>query len=62
MTTDKLEWYAYRLTNGEVKVKRYFGDYGDIVEAEDSEFVALVTEPYQADNRGAAMNKAAKLL
>ena len=44
-------WYAYLHVNQTIHVKRYMGDYGDIQEARDSDFVVKVTEPFEAKNR-----------
>lgn len=50
----KLEWYAYKHTNGSLHLKRYLGDYGDIVEARESPFVQTVTGPFEANQRSTA--------
>lgn len=49
-----LLWWAYRHTNGSVSVKRFF-DPRDTAEAWDSDFVAMVAGPYEADTREEAV-------
>lgn len=53
-TEDKIQWWAYRHTNGEVKLKRYF-EQRDIDEANESVFVDLTYGPFEADSRDAAL-------
>jgi hypothetical protein len=50
----KLDWYAYKHTNGSMHLRRYFGDYGDIIEARESPFVETVTEVFEANKRSQA--------
>ena len=57
-----LKWYAYKHVNGELHLKRYWNDYGDIIEARESPFVAEVTEPFDADTRELAIAKGLGLL
>lgn len=47
----ELEWYAYKHNNGTLHLKRYWGDYGDIMEAKMSPFVRSVTGPFKAHNQ-----------
>jgi hypothetical protein len=49
-----LEWYAYKHQNGTIHTRRYFGDRGDIVEAQSSPFVRQVTGPFEAKNKEVA--------
>jgi len=51
------KWYGYLLTNGEIQVKRYF-DRRDIEEANESDFVALVLPPFDAEHREDALDQA----
>ena len=46
----KLEWWGYLLNNGEFHTKRYFGDYLDVIEAEESDFVEFVVEPFRSNS------------
>jgi hypothetical protein len=49
----KLEWWGYLLMNGEFYTRRYLGNYLDIIEAQESDFVEFVVEPFgssSADN------------
>ena len=57
-----LQWYAYRHVNGGIHVKRFWGDYGDVTEAQESDFVSKVTNVFRAEDRETAIAKAAKLL
>jgi len=51
--SDKLQWYAYKLDNGKIFIKRYY-DYGDIAEAKESTFVETVIGPYEAYSKDEA--------
>ena len=50
----KLEWYAYKHTNGTLHLKRYLGDPLDIREAKESPFVQMVTGPFEANKHSQA--------
>ena len=49
------EWYGYLHVQGSVHLRRYFGDQGDIDEAIESDFVAAVKGPFEAESRTAAL-------
>lgn len=49
----KLLWWGYRHIDGSVHIKRFFDDR-DIQEADESDFVAMTTGPYQTDDRDEA--------
>lgn len=57
--SDKLHWWAYLHTNGNIQVKRYF-DKQDIDEAWESPFVKDVYATFQADDREEAAELAAE--
>jgi hypothetical protein len=48
--TNKLLWWAYLHTNGEILVKRYF-DRRDFEDANESPFVVRYTSVIEADTR-----------
>jgi len=50
-----IDWYGYLHFNDTLHVKRYFGDRGDIDEAIESDFVALVKGPFKAESRQEAL-------
>jgi hypothetical protein len=52
---EPLEWYAYIHENGTLHVRRFFGDYGDIEEAEESPFLKEVCGPFEAMTREEAL-------
>lgn len=54
MYKNKLEWYAYKHTDGTLHLKRYLGDPLDIQEAKDSPFVEAVTGPFSSNKRSEA--------
>jgi len=49
------EWYGYLHVQGSIHLRRYFGDRGDIDEAIESDFVALVKGPFEAESRKEAL-------
>lgn len=51
----RLEWYAYLHVEGAIIVKRY-QDSRDIIETRESDFVRMVTGPYEAKNRDVAID------
>lgn len=51
------KWWGYLHNNGEIQVKRYFGDPLDIKEASESPFVRRVIRPFDATDRQDAINK-----
>lgn len=57
-----LQWYAYRLHNGEIHVKRYLDDPGDIEEAQSSCFVDVVHGPFEAADKEEALETARRVL
>jgi len=61
MTNSGLDWYGYLHVNGTIHVKRFF-DYGDIHEAESSDFVVRVVGPFDAGSRDEAMEIVRKRL
>ena len=58
---DRPVWFGIMFTDSTVTVKRYF-EYGDVQEAEESDFVAYVTRFITADNRTEAMAEAQRLI
>jgi hypothetical protein len=50
------KWFAYRHINGNIKVKRYDPTFGKAAlnDAEESDFVDYVLQPYDAENRADA--------
>ena len=58
----EIEYYSYLHINGSIHVKRYFGDRGDLDEAIESDFVAIVVGPFVAKTRTDAQLKARKLI
>ena len=61
MSEDGVFWYGYKHTDGSVHTKRYFS-HGDIEEARESDFVAHVVGPFEADNRESAVKTMRYLL
>ena len=57
----KLMWWGYRHINGTLQVKRFF-DYQDLNEARESDFVEIVSEIFEAENRQDALEKLAQRL
>jgi hypothetical protein len=53
--SDKLLWWGYRHTNGDVQAKRYWDDPGDLREAAQSDFVQQVVQPFEAASRDEAL-------
>ena len=53
---EKNAWWGYKHTNGSLQVKRYFS-LKDLIEAQESEFVAEVRGPWECTNREEAMAK-----
>jgi len=51
----KPQWWGYRHTSGSVQAKRFWGDCASIEDAYDSDFVADVVEPFEADSRNEAL-------
>jgi len=50
-----MEWYGYLHINGTLHVKRFFGDYGDIIECKQSDFVLCSAGPFDANSREEAL-------
>ena len=50
-----MTWYGYVHINGQVIVKRYLGDVGDLVECRSSPFVQSIILPFEASSRAAAV-------
>ena len=46
----KLEWWGYLSIHGEFVTRRYLGDYLDIIEAQESDFVEFVLEPFRSNS------------
>ena len=61
MSEDGLIWYGYQHTNGSLHTKRYF-THENIIEAKESDFVAHVVGPFEADNKEAAQEVIKELL
>lgn len=57
---NKIEWWGYQHTNGQVQLKRYFGPL-DIQEAKESPFVRQVYGPFEAKDNDEAMTKLIRL-
>jgi hypothetical protein len=51
------KWWAYLHIEGTIQVKRYFSPL-DIQEAQESDFVQLVMQPFAATDREDALAKA----
>ena len=51
----RLKWWGYRHTSGTVQAKRFFSDRASIEDAYESDFVAQVVEPFEADSRDEAL-------
>lgn len=49
------QWWGYRHVLGSVQAKRFFGDRASINDAYESDFVAQVVEPFDADSREEAL-------
>lgn len=50
-------WWGYLHSNGNIQVKRWFGDHKDYTDdCEDNDFVVQVVKPFAADNREQAMD------
>ena len=47
----KLNWYGYLHINGTLHIKRFLGDYGDIDECKQSDFVLCSVGPFEAESR-----------
>jgi hypothetical protein len=56
-----MKWWAYVHTNGALQLKRYLG-YLDLKEADESPFVVRRTEPFDAETREEAEQKAREIL
>ena len=56
-----LYWYGYRHIDGSLHVKRY-SDFGDIIEASNSDLVDQVCAKFKADSREEAMRKISSIL
>jgi len=52
---DKNMWWGYVHTNGSLQPKLYLNDPLDLQEARESPFCGRVFEPFEADNREAAL-------
>ena len=55
------KWWGYRHVNGDIQVKRFFGDR-DIEEARESGFVAATCGPFMAKDRQGALGVAEERL
>lgn len=51
-----MKWWGYQYTNGKLQVKRYF-TYEDIRDAEESDFVSRVSQPFDAEDREEAIKR-----
>ena len=51
---NQLEWWGYLTTCGGIQTRRYFGDPGDILEAEESDFVEHIVRPFYSDSKESA--------
>lgn len=51
---NKLEWWGYRHTNGNLQAKRYWSD-DDLQDADESPFVAKRTHVFLASSREEAL-------
>lgn len=49
-----MKWWGYRHVDGSIHAKRFF-ENRDIQEADESDFVAATTSPFEADNREEAI-------
>ena len=50
--TDSIKWWAYLHSNGQVIVKRWFGDVKDYTDdVRDNPFVVRVVYPFEAETR-----------
>ena len=58
---EELNWWAYKSTNGEIKLKRYFG-IDDLNDADESPFVKNRTNEFFAKNREEAYKIAERML
>lgn len=61
MEESALMWYGYKHVNSSVHLKRFFG-HEDIIECRESDFVANVYGPFEAENRVKALSKLEKVL
>lgn len=57
-----MKWYGYVHVNGKLFIRRYLGDYGDIEEATQSDFVQQCFGPFEADSKIQAVAKFKKIL
>lgn len=48
-------WWGHRHTSGSVQAKRFFDDRASIEDAYESDFVAMVVEPFAAESREEAL-------
>ena len=52
----KLMWWGYLHSNGEIQVKRWFGDHKDYTDdCENNDFVVEVVRPFEAQSREEAL-------
>jgi len=52
MTNTDIMWWGYLHSNGQVQVKRWFGDVKDYTEdCEGNDFVQQVVPPFKADSK-----------
>ena len=56
-----VKWWGYIHVDGSLHVKRFF-DFGDILEAQASDFVKSVTAPFEADSRSESMEVYKRIL
>lgn len=55
LSNTKRMWWGYLHQNGQVQVKRWFGNHKDYTDdCEGNEFVVEVVRPFAADTREAA--------
>jgi ATP-dependent Clp protease adapter protein ClpS len=53
---EKLMWWGYLHSNGEIQVKRWFGDHKDYTDdCEGNDFVVEVVRPFAAQSREEAL-------
>lgn len=60
---NKIMWWGYLHSNGEVQCKRWFGDHKDYTEdCEGNDFVVRVVGPFEAGSRFDAVEKLTNIL
>jgi len=56
-----LKWWGYIHIDGSIHVKRFI-DFGDILEAQSSDFVKSITGPFEANSRSEAIEAYKRIL